>query len=72
MLFRSNAKDLQEIPDNVKAGLEIIPVKWIDQVLQVALERQPIPLTDEEVALIAAAAGVATVVPAQITGAVKH
>ena len=55
MLFRSlipqdNAKDLQEIPDNVKAGLEIVPVKWIDQVLQVALERQPIPLTDEEVA----------------------
>ena len=72
LIPQENAKDLQEIPDNVKAGLEIIPVKWIDQVLQVALERQPIPLTDEEVALIAAAAGVATVVPAQITGAVKH
>ena len=70
LIPQENAKDLQEIPDNVKAGLEIIPVKWIDQVLQVALERQPIPLTDEEVALIAAAASV--VVPAQITGAVKH
>ncbi len=51
-----NAKDLQEIPDNVKSGLEIIAVKWIDQVLQVALERQPVPLSDEEVAAAAAAA----------------
>ena len=70
LIPQENAKDLQEIPDNVKAGLEIIPVKWIDQVLQVALERQPIPLTDEEVALIAAAASVA--VPVQILDAVKH
>jgi ATP-dependent Lon protease len=50
---------LQEIPDNVKEGLEIIPVKWIDQVLQVALERQPEPLKEEEtvVAPVAAAPG---------------
>ena len=70
LIPQENEKDLQEIPDNVKAGLEIIPVKWIDQVLQVALERQPIPLTDEEVALIAAAA--AAPLPAQISDAVKH
>ena len=69
LIPQENAKDLQEIPDNVKAGLEIIPVKWIDQVLQVALERQPIPLTDEEVALIAAASAAA---PAQVADAVKH
>ncbi|MDB5868822.1 MAG: ATP-dependent proteinase, Serine peptidase family [Polaromonas sp.] len=69
LIPQENAKDLQEIPDNVKAGLEIIPVKWIDQVLQVALERQPIPLTDEEVALIAAARAAA---PVQIADAVKH
>ena len=62
-------QDLQEIPDNVKQGLEIIPVKWIDEVLQVALERLPVPLTDEEVAIAAAAALVA---PALVTGAVKH
>ena len=69
LIPQDNAKDLQEIPDNVKAGLEIIPVKWIDQVLRVALERQPVPLTDEEVALIAAAsAGVA----AQAVETVKH
>ena len=69
LIPQENAKDLQEIPDNVKAGLEIIPVKWIDQVLQVALERHPIPLTDEEVALIAAAS---VVLPAQVAVAVKH
>src|SRR3954453_7676594 len=39
-----NVKDLVEIPDNVKNKLEIIPVKWIDKVLEVALERQPEPL----------------------------
>ena len=70
LIPEENAKDLQEIPDNVKSGLEIIPVKWIDQVLQVALERQPVPLTDEEVALSIAAAAVA--VPAQASGTVKH
>ena len=70
LIPQENAKDLQEIPDNVKAGLEIIPVKWIDQVLQVALERQPVPLTDEEVALIAAAAIAAA--PLQVLGTVKH
>lgn len=69
LIPEENAKDLQEIPDNVKAGLEIIPVKWIDQVLQVALERQPIPLTDEEVALIAAASAAA---PIQTSDTVKH
>ena len=41
-----NVKDLTEIPDNVKNKLEIIPVKWIDKVLEVALERRPEPLSD--------------------------
>jgi ATP-dependent Lon protease len=39
-----NVKDLAEIPDNVKNRLEIVPVKWIDKVLEIALERQPEPL----------------------------
>jgi ATP-dependent Lon protease len=43
-----NVKDLVDIPDNVKNRLEIIPVKWIDQVLEVALERQPQPLPEPE------------------------
>ena len=72
LIPEENAKDLQEIPDNVKSGLEIIPVKWIDQVLRVALERQPVPLTDEEVALSAAAAAAGVVAAAAVTGTVKH
>ena len=56
LIPEENVKDLQEIPDNVKSGLEIVPVKWIDQVLKVALECEPQPLTDEEVAAAVAAA----------------
>ena len=58
MIPEENVKDLQEIPDNVKTGLEIVPVRWIDKVLEVALERQPVPLTEEELAAEAAAAAV--------------
>jgi len=49
LIPEENVKDLQEIPDNVKSGLEIVPVKWIDKVLEIALERQPVPLTAEQV-----------------------
>ena len=71
LIPEENAKDLQEIPENVKNGLEIIPVKWIDQVLKVALERQPVPLTEEELA-IAVAAPVVVATAAEIAGTVKH
>jgi ATP-dependent Lon protease len=43
-----NVKDLQEIPENVKNKLEIVPVKWIDRVLEIALEAVPQPLPDDE------------------------
>jgi ATP-dependent Lon protease len=46
MIPEENVKDLVEIPDNVKNRLEIIPVKWIDKVLEIALERRPEPLPD--------------------------
>jgi ATP-dependent Lon protease len=83
LIPEENAKDLQEIPDNVKSGLEIIPVKWIDQVLAVALERMPVPLSDEEVALAAAASAATAAAAAALAaaataavpahpGAVKH
>ena len=48
LIPEENAKDLQDIPDNVKSELEIVPVKWIDKVLEIALEHAPTPLTDEE------------------------
>ncbi len=44
-----NTRDLKEIPDNIKADLDIRPVKWIDEVLDIALTHQPKPLTDEEI-----------------------
>jgi len=53
LIPEENVKDLIEIPDNVKNHLEIIPVKWIDRVLEVALERAPTPLPDEVVAPVA-------------------
>ncbi|SUA60671.1 Lon protease [Oligella urethralis] len=56
LIPQENVKDLQEIPDNVKSGLEIIPVKWIDQVLEEALEYMPTPLSDEEIEQLAAEA----------------
>ena len=55
LIPEDNVKDLQEIPDNVKSGLEIVPVKWIDQVLDIALESKPVPLTEEEISASLAA-----------------
>ena len=48
MIPEENVKDLQDIPENVKNHLEIVPVKWIDRVLEVALETMPQPLPDDE------------------------
>ena len=50
LIPEENVKDLQDIPDNVKEGLEIVPVRWIDAVLEVALERVPQALTEDEAA----------------------
>lgn len=47
LIPEDNAKDLADIPESVKNKLEIIPVRWIDKVLEVALERQPEPVKDE-------------------------
>ncbi len=60
LIPEENVKDLADIPENVKNGMEIIPVKWIDQVLQAALERMPVPLTDEEMMPAVAVVAVAT------------
>ncbi|GMU73039.1 MAG: Lon protease [Burkholderiales bacterium] len=43
-----NVKDLAEIPDEIKNRIEIRPVRWIEQVLEATLERQPVPLADEK------------------------
>ncbi len=72
LIPEANAKDLQEIPDNVKSGLEIVPVRWIDQVLELALVSQPVPLPDEEPAeAVPAVAPVAAAEPAA-SDSLKH
>ena len=45
---KENEKDLAEVPENVTKGLTIKPVKWIDEVLEIALASVPTPLTEEE------------------------
>ncbi|MBK7814519.1 MAG: endopeptidase La [Rhodocyclaceae bacterium] len=46
LIPEENVKDLTEIPDAIKGKIEIRPVKWIDQVLELALERMPEPLPE--------------------------
>ena len=55
LIPEQNVKDLAEIPDNVKNQLEIVPVRWIDKVLEIALERMPEPVV-EALPVVAAAA----------------
>ena len=47
LIPEENVKDLAEIPDNIKNAIEIVPVKWIDRVLELALERNREPLPEE-------------------------
>jgi ATP-dependent Lon protease len=46
LIPEQNVKDLAEVPDNVKNKLEIVPVRWIEKVLEIALERQPEALVE--------------------------
>jgi ATP-dependent Lon protease len=57
LIPEENTKDLAEIPDNIKNKLDIHPVKWIDQVFEMALERMPEPLAEpvEKVDVVALA-----------------
>ncbi|GFK34461.1 endopeptidase La [Vibrio cholerae] len=41
LIPKDNERDLEEIPDNVIADLQVLPVQWIDEVLKVALEQDP-------------------------------
>ena len=46
LIPEENVKDLQDLPPEIRDRLEIVPVKWIDKVLELALERKPEPLSD--------------------------
>ncbi|MCS6787052.1 MAG: endopeptidase La [Thiobacillaceae bacterium] len=66
LIPEGNVKDLAEIPDNIKNRLDIQPVKWIEQVLEAALERKPEPLPEEPAATEAAPMPAAEETPAVI------
>jgi len=75
LIPEENVKDLAEIPDNVKNQLDIVPVRWIDRVLEMALQIMPTPLSDEDVARLAAesvASGVKNFEGASSDGMMKH
>ena len=72
MIPEENVKDLQDIPENVKNQLEIVPVRWIDRVLEVALESYPQALPEED-ATTPPAEKVAETKPAEAGGdSLKH
>jgi ATP-dependent Lon protease len=54
LIPEENQKDLVEIPTEITRDLKIIPVRWIDKVLETALERKPVPLVEAEVPVAAA------------------
>jgi ATP-dependent Lon protease len=52
LIPEDNVKDLQDIPANVKNNLEIVPVRWIERVLEMALETMPKALPEEDAAAV--------------------
>jgi ATP-dependent Lon protease len=60
LIPEENRKDLVEIPDNVKGKLDIRPVRWIDEVLEIALTARPAPRVQVAAVVDAAPAGGAT------------
>ncbi|MDE2253851.1 MAG: endopeptidase La [Betaproteobacteria bacterium] len=72
LIPEENVKDLQEFPENIKSNLEIIPVKWIDKVLELALERAPVPLPEEPAPAVPAATGAATDSPVVVDASTRH
>jgi ATP-dependent Lon protease len=68
LIPEENLKDLTEIPDTIKNRIEILPVRWIDKVLELALERMPQPLPEQPAAPVVAA----VVGDAAATGVVTH
>jgi len=72
LIPRENEKDLVEIPDNVKQGLEIVPVDHVRDVLRLALVRAPEPVEWDEAAEEAAAAEAARRPEGEGSGAVTH
>ncbi len=48
LIPEENRKDLKEIPENILKDLEVKPVRWVDEVLEIALQHSPQPLSEQE------------------------
>jgi ATP-dependent Lon protease len=72
LIPEENVKDLQDIPENAKANLDIVPVRWIDQVLEVALERVPQALADDDVVDVKATPKSEPATPAPAADGLPH
>ncbi len=72
LIPEENVKDLQDIPENAKNHLDIVPVRWIDQVLEIALETVPKPLPDDVPVVVSAAAVTAVATPAVAADGLPH
>ena len=68
LIPEENVKDLQDIPENAKNNLEIVPVRWIDQVLEYALERMPEALPEDDLPVVKEAVKPEVVAPAAVDG----
>jgi ATP-dependent Lon protease len=71
LIPEDNVKDLQDIPANAKEHLDIVPVRWIDQVLKIALEAEPRPLPDEP-AVAKTESAAPSVAPSAASDALPH
>ena len=67
-----NRKDLADIPKNVTGALEIHPVKWIDEVLALALTSVPVALKEAVAAVVGEPAAAAATDPPQVPGVMRH
>jgi len=73
LIPQENVKDLADIPDTIKTKLDIRPVKWVDEVLALALERAPEPLPEPVAEVVAPGVPLpAAVDEAVVTPRLKH
>lgn len=72
LIPEENIKDLTDIPDNVKNAIEIVPVRWIDKVLELALEKMPQALPELSAEEIAKAAEASKSAQASSGDVLKH
>ncbi len=72
LIPEENVKDLVDMPDTIKNKIEIVPVKWIDKVLELALERMPVPLPEPEVVPVPVVVAPVVDAAATVGGVVTH